>query len=257
MERYIKRCFFVALVAIITMGCNKEICSSEYGCVTLSINNNASLFAKSSLTEAPDTFAVYATDLMNNMVPELSGKYDMLKHREIAIPVGTYTISAQNITEELAEEERGAQRFFGSYTLTIGEGSSNDVSFTCAMANARVSFTFDESFKNIFDTENGDFPAKISASTATNPDRVIEYNSSATLAEDDPQIAYFNVDPNNAVLNFTISARRKNDSAEKSFTKSVELQPQSWYRITIKAASASDPDDVTVNANTAMPLAAN
>ena len=90
-------------------------------------------------------------------------------------------------------------------------------------------------------------PAKIVANTVVNTDRKIEYTNETTLAEDDPQIAYFNVDANDATLEFTITALRKSDNQVKNYTKTITLQKQSWHQVTVKAATSQGSADITIN----------
>ncbi len=246
------RRFLLIAIVLFMASCSKSEIVYEYGNVRLSIGHNESVIVKSPAEEIPGTYIVSAVNLQGESVPELNGEYSSIKERDIVLPVGSYTVSAYNITEEEAEMERGTQRFFGSTSFDIKAGELHQASFTCTMENARVSFVFDDSFKSIFDVENAENPAKVTVYTAANPSRKIEYTKDATLSEDDPQIAYFNVDSSDSALNFTITARRKSDSADKSYSKSFALQKQSWYKITIKAAANSGSDDVTVNMDAAL-----
>lgn len=238
---------FLLMAIVFMASCSKSEMPYEYGNVRLSIGHNSSVIVKSATEEIPATYIISTVNSQGEAVSELNGEYGTIKEKDIAMPVGTYTVSAYNITEEEAETERGAQRFFGSTSFDIKAGELHQASFTCTMENARVSFVLDDSFKNIFDVENAENPAKVTVYTAANPSRKIEYTKDATLSEDDPQIAYFNIDSSDSSLNFTITARRKSDSADKSYSKSFALQKQSWYKVTIKAASNSGSDEVTVN----------
>lgn len=229
--------------------CSKEEAPTQYGNVKLSIEQGAAVFVKSGTSEVSDNYTVATVDADNDAVDALSGTYGSIKDKQIMVPVGNYTVSAYNITETAAETGRGAQRFFGSSPLAVTAGDLENISFTCTMDNARVSFVFDNTFKSLFDINNATNPAKVTASSAANSERKIEYNKDATLAEDDSQIAYFNVSQNDATLNFTITAVRKSDSAVKTYNKSITLQKQSWHQVTIKAATTSGSADISINVN--------
>ena len=248
MKRYIR--IFVLLAAALPFfaSCiNSDDITGGYGKIKFSISHNSSVSVKGTTAEAPDNFVVSTTDANNVKVDDLSGQYADFKRQEVIVPVGTYFIEAYNVTEEKAEEGRGVQRFFGSDTLEVAASSVNFADFTCTMTNTRVSFTFDETFKKAYDMESTENPVKVVVSTSKNPSRTIEFNKDATLAEDDPQVAYFNADEENTMLNFTITARRKSNSEDKTFTQSIEIKPQSWYKITVKATGSPDSDDVVVN----------
>ncbi len=242
-----KKIALIVLAALSIAACNKTETPVQYGNVKLSIEQGASVFVKSGVSEASDDYTVSTVDANNYAVDALSGAYGTIKEKQIAVASGNYTVSAYNITDIAAEENRGAQRFFGSEQLNVTAGALETVSFTCTMANARVSFTFDNTFKALFDVANETTPAKITASSVANSTREIEYDINATLAEDDSQIAYFNVSEEDATLNFTITAVRKSDSAVKSYSKSITLQKQSWHQITVKAATTSGSADISIN----------
>lgn len=245
-----KKLTLMALAALCIAGCSKEETPIEYGSAKLSVEQGASVFVKSTTTQAPDTYIVSTSNTQNNtVVSALSGTYGTLKEKEITVPVGNYKVEAYNITETAAEEGRGAQRFYGSKELNVTAGTLSNVSFVCKMANARVSFAFDDSFKNMFDVENTTTPAKIVATSAANADRSIEYSNATSLAEDNSQIAYFNVSASNATLNFVITAVRKSDSQTKTYNRSITLQAQSWHQVTISASTGSGQAgiDITVD----------
>lgn len=235
-----KKLALILGTALCITSCSKDEMAVEYGSAKLSIEQGASVFVKgtSTTTPASDNYIVYTTK-ESTKIEELSGTYGSLKDKSITMPVGTYKIEAYNITKEKAEEGRGEQRFYGTETLTVTAGSLKEVSLTCKMANARVSFIFDESFKNLFDINNSTTPAKIVATSAANTGRPVEYNNTTTLEENNDQIAYFNVVADNSALNFVITAVRKSDSATKTYEKSINLQAQSWHKITISASTTS------------------
>lgn len=237
MIRYISKSVMLAASILFFASCidNDDI-TAGYGKVKFNIGHNKSMAdVKSEVSEAPDSFIISTTDSQNKEVEDLSGQYADFKKQEMIVPVGTYFIEAYNITEEQAEAGRGAQRFWGSKNLEVTASNVSFADFSCTMANARVSFTFDETFRSIYDMESTATPVKITASTSKNPGRKIEFNKNATLEEGDSQVAYFNCDTENTVLNFTITARRKSDSQDKTFTQSIAIAPQNWYKITVKA----------------------
>ena len=245
-----KKFLSIAFAALLAVACNKNEIPTQYGSVKLSINQGASVFVKSedpTLPEIADEYNVSTTDANSDIVDVLSGTYGQIKDKQIAVAVGNYTVSAYNITATAAEEDRGAQRFFGSESIEVKVGELSPISFTCKMDNARVSFVFDDTFKQLFNTTDANTPAKIVANTVVNTDRKIEYTNETTLAEDDPQIAYFNVDAEDATLKFTITALRKSDNQVKNYTKTITLQKQSWHQVTVKAATSQGSADITIN----------
>ena len=245
-----KKFLLVALAALFVISCDKNEIPTQYGSVKLSIDQGASVFVRSgenALPEVGDDYIVSTIDANSYAVEALSGTYGQIKDQQIAIAVGNYTVSAYNITAEKAIENRGAQRFFGSKDLEVKVGELNQVAFTCKMDNARVSFVFDNTFKQLFNVSDSENPAKVVAHAVANSSRTIDYTYESTLAEDDAQIAYFNVDETDATLKFTITAVRKSDSQVKEYTKTITLQKQSWHQITIKAATSQGSADIAID----------
>lgn len=236
MNQHIRKYLLLAACTLFLASCstNGEI-PAGHGKVEFHIGQNTSISVKSQVSEAPGSFIVSTTDSQERVVEDLSGQYADFKQQEVIVPVGTYFIEAYNITPEQAEQGRGAQRFWGSKRLDVTSSNVSFADFSCAMANARVSFAFDDTFRSIYDMESSANPVKIVACTSKNPERKIEFNKNSTLEENNSQVAYFNADEENTVLNFTITARRKSDSQDKTFTKTIEIKPQNWYRITLKA----------------------
>ncbi len=242
----------IAALAIMFMAsaCSKEEKPVEYGTATLSIEQGASVFVKSAATEDElDNFQISATK-NGSAVSELTKKYSDLKGQTITLSTGEYVVSAENISETEAEEGRGAQRLAGSNNLTIEAGKTSSINIACSMVNAKVTFTFADSFKAMFKEDDATTPATISAITAVNTHNraAVTYSKDATLETEE---AFFTVDGSNSTLNFTITAVNNNGET-KTYNNTLTLEPKTWHKVTINGSSTNGSAGITITADKSM-----
>ena len=65
------------------------------------------------------------------------------------LPLGTYTVSAENMTADAAEDGRGDMHLYGETEVTLSSDNLNpDVQVNCSVANALVTVEFDSESVN-------------------------------------------------------------------------------------------------------------
>lgn len=94
-----------------------------------------------------------AADDLNNYTVTVAGNAEGLPKsclysafQPLTLPLGKYTVSAENCTSTDAEKGNGCKRLFGSTEVTISESNLTPTAeFTCSVANALVTVVFDAS----------------------------------------------------------------------------------------------------------------
>lgn len=257
-----KKLFLAALATMMLTGCGKEgydwgskeepMGGNEFGQVTLSVNQGNLVYVKSN-TEADNTYTVTTTNT-NGLVQALSGAYSTIRGKAITVPVGSYNISAENMTAEQAEqafEGKGAAHYSGSNTFEVNQGSSTSVSVTCTMVNAKVTFDYDEeSFGQMFNLNATGNEAPTIVATPTYSQIG---NRSVTITgnvnhESSGAVSFYTV-ANNAKLNFTITAKRLSDGAVKSYAPAtpITLAAKTWHKVKITSSTTNGQASITIN----------
>jgi hypothetical protein len=147
----------------------------------------------------------------------------------ITVPVGIYTVSAENITEDESltlPDSWGQVRYAGTTEPKMVEPGLDPTQFslTCTMVNTAVSVTFD---KSIIDNLK-DYT--LTAYTAES--RKLVYDSSNTSGET-PAVGYFTPD---AALNYQFHGLWKDEDETESLTLkgSKAIVPASHLHLTFK-----------------------
>lgn len=94
-----------------------------------------------------------AADDLNNYTVTVAGNAEGLPKsclysafQPLTLPLGTYTVSAENCTSTDAETGNGCKRLYGSTNVTIDESHLTPTAkFTCSVANALVTVVFEDS----------------------------------------------------------------------------------------------------------------
>lgn len=258
-----RKLFLVAVAAMMLAGCGKEgydwgskeepQTGNEYGKVTLSVNEGNTVYVKSeSITEANGDYLVETLNSSSVQVSALSGTYSNLKGQTITVPVGSYTITSQNITASQAEaayEGMGAAHYFGKSSFAVSASATpSNVSVICTMANAKVTFDYDETFTNMFNMASS---TQVPTIVAT-PSNSLTAGRSVTFTGDvnhDGKAAYFTVASTGTTLSFTITAARLSDGVVKSYTSTtpVSLAAKTWHKVKIAASSNNGQAQITIN----------
>lgn len=253
----------VAVAAMMLAGCGKEgydwgskeepQTGNEYGKVTLSVNEGNTVYVKSeNITEAGGDYLVETLNSSSVAVSALSGTYSSLKGQTITVPVGSYTITSQNMTASQAETENsgmGAAHYFGTGSFAVSASATpSNVSVTCTMANAKVTFDYDETFTDMFNMASA---TQVPTIVAT-PSNSLSGSRSVTFSGDvnhESDASYFTVASNGTTLSFTITAARLSDGVVKSYTSTtpVTLAAKTWHKVKIAASSNNGQAQITIN----------
>ncbi|MDO4735429.1 MAG: DUF4493 domain-containing protein [Bacteroidia bacterium] len=226
-----KKIFTLALASIMLFSCSKEEIwtAQETGQLSVNVEEGASIFVETKASVETGNFKLKVlqdgtTEKYNGTVAEFSSP--------MVLPVGTYTVSAENISAEQAIEGRGAQRLAAKNTsVVVSANETTEIDLTCEMVNSKVSFVFDDTFKAAFDIAN---------TLITESSRGITWSNAAEL---DKEIAFF--EPGE--LNYTISTKK--DGVDKEYSDKITLTAKTWHKLTVKASTANGQLSITVSAD--------
>ncbi|MBR5857095.1 MAG: DUF4493 domain-containing protein [Bacteroidales bacterium] len=261
-----KRVFLAALATMMLAGCGKEgydwgskgeLESNDYGQVTLSLNEGNTVYVKSSeLPEADGTYNITTVNSQGVTLQALTGEYSAIKGQTFTVPVEAYTMTAENMTPaeaESASDGRGAAHYAGSTSFNVTASADPvNVSLTCTMDNAKVTFDYDETFTNMFHMETAEGITQtptivVTPSNSLTADRTVtligDITHDNTLTE-----SYYTVNDNGTSVSFTITAARKSDGTVKTFESAtpISLEKKTWHKVRIAASTSNGLAKVTI-----------
>jgi hypothetical protein len=186
------------------------------------------------VTKAPTSLLQTDTEAANYTVRvyDTSGaeKYESSYSSFVAqkLPLGTYYVTAENCTEddaENAEDGKGKMRLFGRSTdITLSAAQlSQTATVNCTVANARVSVKFDESVKNRFSG------LKVTLSGGTKRDEVIGINETESNVE---TVYWFNPSELTYTISGTFTASGMNQTV--SIEKKISLEAKNNVQLVVK-----------------------
>lgn len=144
-----KKVFILTALTVLAASCQRIEMSKpvQYGSLSVAMDAEVKVEA---VTKAPAT----AEELANYKVKVIgqdqasTSYYDGLysAFKPLKLPLGTYTVSAENCTSTAAEDGNGCKRLYGSTEVTISESNLNPTAeFTCSVANTLVTVVFEDS----------------------------------------------------------------------------------------------------------------
>lgn len=221
-----KKFYILALVPLMATACQKSIIQKEAeGRLSLLLENSpvVEVLTKADADAVSvDDFNVYVssddavfTYVYKDMPPV------------ITVPVGYYTVSADNVTPEqslTSPDEWGQVRYAGTSLQQEVEAGLNPTrySLTCTMVNTAVSVVFGENIDKHFT----DY--KITAYTVDT--RKLEYTPSNTVG-DSPAVGYFN---SGVALNYVFTGTYIIGNEPMTITGSKMLQPATHLHLTFR-----------------------
>lgn len=226
-----KKFFTLALASLMLLSCSKDSIwnAQEQGQLSVNVEQGASVFVETKAAVNTGDFNLKI--FKNGGKVEYNGKVSAFTS-PMTLPTGTYTVSAENITEAEALTDRGAQRLADTQeNVTVNANKTTNITLNCVMVNSKVSFAFDETFKSAFEMEN---------TQITESSRSIVWSKNATL---ESEIAYF--EP--GTLNYTITTKRAGE--DKTYTGQVEMAAKTWHKLTVKANVENGQLGITVTAD--------
>ena len=221
-----KKYFIIAMMSFMALSCQKSLIQRETEgklCLLLENSPVVEVLTKSGGEEVSvDDFNVYVSSEDATFTYVYKDMPSV-----ITVPVGFYTVSAENVTEtqSLTQPDKWGQvRYAGtSEEKEVAAGlNPTQFSLTCKMVNTAVSVVFGENIDKHFT----DY--KITAYTVDA--RKLEYTPANTVGEN-PAVGYFNC---GTALNYVLSGTYIIDDEPMTITGSKTLQPATHLHLTFR-----------------------
>ena len=153
---------FILTVVLVFVSCTSL--ENIEGTVTFAIDGNiAEPVAVSVETKSVDTKAVTAEEIDNFLIDvggtDISGTYASIKGQSYKLKVGTYTATAVSLPDANDAKSLnggyGAPYYAGSTKFEVKAlEKTRNVEIQCKVANARVTLSLSEAFRNYYDESN-------------------------------------------------------------------------------------------------------
>ena len=207
-----KRFLYLATIAALAAGCRTLDIQEPTG--TLSVNLEPEVIVTSCAWNAPDHSTVSVTS--GKAVSGLPYQDAYKDFAPLSLPMGTYTVSAWNCTEEESVTGYGLKRLYGSTNATLSlENPDQEVALECVLVNSLVSVIFDSSVTDVFDG------LKVDITSGT---RTVSISESGEVKE-----AWFNP----ADISWTISGTVKKNGNIVSQSKNMRLEARQNLKINV------------------------
>ena len=144
-----KKVFIMTALTVLAASCQRLEMSKplQYGSLSVAMDAEVKVEAVTKAAATAEELANYKVKVIGQDQASTSyydGLYSAFK--PLKLPLGTYTVSAENCTSTDAEKGNGCKRLYGSTNVTIDESHLTPTAvFTCSVANALVTVVFDAS----------------------------------------------------------------------------------------------------------------
>lgn len=227
-----KKIFHLAIITILAAGCRTLDIQEPTG--TISVNLEPEVIVKSCAWDATDNYTVSVTS-----GKAVSGLPYQAAYKDFAspsLPMGTYTVSAWNCTEEESVTGYGLKRLYGSTNATLSlEDPDQTVALECVLVNSLVSVIFDSSVTGVFDGLKVDITSGTGTGTGT---RTVSISESGEVKE-----AWFNP----AEISWTISGTVKKNGNIVSQSNNMRLEARKNLRINVHVTYSNGQISMTPN----------
>ena len=144
-----KKVFIMTALTVLAASCQRLEMSKplQYGSLSVAMDAEVKVEAVTKAAATPEELANYKVKVIGQDQASTS-YYDGLysAFQPLKLPLGPYTVSAENCTSTDAENGNGCKRLFGSTEVTISESNLNPTAeFTCSVANTLVTVVFEDS----------------------------------------------------------------------------------------------------------------
>ena len=213
-----KKVFIMTALTVLAASCQRLEMSKplQYGSLSVAMDAEVKVEA---VTKAPAT----AEELANYKVKVIgqdqasTSYYDGLysAFKPLKLPLGTYTVSAENCTSTVAETGNGCKRLFGSTEVTISESNLNPTAeFTCSVANTLVTVEFDKSATDHI----SDLEVSLKGGTSG---RTVPVTTTGTEVWFNPSTVSWAITGNIASINKAVDIKGSKDLVAKNHLKIV------------------------------------
>ena len=212
-----KKIFHLAIIAVLAAGCQTLDIHQSMGSLSVSLEPEVNVEVKACDENDKDNYIVSVTSA--SAVSGLPYKSAFMDFKPLSLPMGTYTVSAENCTADEAVSGYGHKRLFGTKDVTLSyEKPNQTVNLDCILVNSLISIIFDPSVTGVFND------LKVTVKSGT---RSVEIKESEAVRE-----AWFNP----AAISWTISgvskATGKTVSQEGEGNRTLEARQN--LKITVK-----------------------
>ncbi len=219
-----KKTLFIMLSLAAAVSCQKQLIMRQTnGAISVNVENSpvVEVVTKAGEDVAVDDFNVYISSdaatfsyVYKNMPPV------------VTVPIGTYTVSADNVTEvqSLTQPDAWGQvRYAGTTEAKeVKAGvTPTEYSLTCTMANTAVSVVFGENIDKHFDN--------YTVTAYTVDTRKLVFDTVNTVGEN-PVVGYFSP----ATLNYEFTGNFMEEAAPMTIRGSKQLRPATHLHLTFR-----------------------
>lgn len=210
-----KKVFHLAIIAALAAGCQTLDIHQSMGSLSVSLEPEVNVEVKACDENDTDNYTVSVTSA--SAVSGLPYKSAFKDFKPLSLPMGKYTVSAENCTADDAVSGYGHKRLLGTKDVILSyENPNQTVNLDCVLVNSLISIIFDSSVTGVFDD------LKV---TVKSGDRSVEIKESEAVRE-----AWFNP----AAISWTISGVSKATKKPVSQEGSRTLEAKQNLKITVK-----------------------
>lgn len=144
-----KKVFHLAIIAALAAGCRTLDMYQAMGSLSVSLEPEVNVEVKACEENDKDNYIVSVTSASSvSGLPYQSAFKDF---QPMNLPMGTYTVSAENCTADEAVSGYGHKRLFGTKDVTLSyENPNQTVNLDCVLVNSLISIIFDPSVTGVF-----------------------------------------------------------------------------------------------------------
>ena len=214
-----KKVFHLAIIAALAVGCRTLDMYQAMGTLSVSLEPEVNVQVKACDENDTPNYTVSVTSLSDvSGLPYQSAFKDF---KPLDLPMGTYTVSAENCTADEAVSGYGRKRLFGTKDVTLSyEKPNQTVNLDCILVNSLISIIFDPSVAGVFND------LKVTVKSGT---RSVVIKEGDKVSE-----AWFNP----AAISWTISGVSKATGKTVSQEDSRTLEARQNLKITVKVTNS-------------------
>ena len=210
-----KKVFHLAIIAALAVGCRTLDMYQAMGTLSVSLEPEVNVQVKACEENDKDNYIVSVTSASS--VSDLPYNSAFKDFKPLSLPMGTYTVSAENCTAAEAVSGYGHKRLFGTKDVTLSyENPNQTVNLDCVLVNSLISIIFDPSVTGVFND------LKVTVQSGT---RSVVIKDGDKVSE-----AWFNP----AAISWTISGVSKATGKTVSQEGNRTLEARQNLKITVK-----------------------
>ena len=221
-----KKVFHLAIIAALAVGCRTLDMYQAMGTLSVSLEPEVNVQVKACDENDTPNYTVSVTSLSDvSGLPYQSAFKDF---KPLSLPMGKYTVSAENCTADEAVSGYGRKRLLGTKDVTLSyEKPNQTLNLDCILVNSLISIIFDPSVTGVFND------LKVTVQSGT---RSVVIKEGDKVSE-----AWFNP----AAISWTISGVSKATGKTVSQEGNRTLEARQNLKITVKVTYSDGMISVT------------